>query len=181
VRQRARSRQDSWMRAIRHPSSLSPRTGYSPHPGSARDNVRCERTRSPDTSCYKVKNVVSGQSSLSRLETWGGQDPSHAKTRGEMPNYRFIFSNGDNRFHGLVSCPTNDDALALAAGMISERYGVEVWHSELVGKLKPSEGQTRTAPGVADVLQNHRVMSRWAAECRQSLHGSKPPRPADRY
>lgn len=76
-----------------------------------------------------------------------------------MPNYRFIFCNGDNRFAGSVSCPTDHDALALAAGMISERYGVEVWHSELVVKLKPSEGQTRTAPGAADVLQNRRVMS----------------------
>jgi hypothetical protein len=57
-----------------------------------------------------------------------------------MAHYRIYLVNGDNHFidADVVACPTDDDALARAAELVSNECGTEVWNlARLVGRLEP--------------------------------------------
>jgi hypothetical protein len=61
-----------------------------------------------------------------------------------MPNYRiFLFDRDESRFVSaeVVSCRTDDCALAKASKLVTSQYGAEVWaHGRIVGTLPPEEG-----------------------------------------
>ena len=59
-----------------------------------------------------------------------------------MPDYHFYILDRENHLirAELVSCPSDDDALAAAAELVNDQHGVEVWERvRLVGKLAPKE------------------------------------------
>jgi hypothetical protein len=60
-----------------------------------------------------------------------------------VPDYHFYILDRENhliRAAELVSCLSDDDALAAAAELVNDQHSVEVWERvRLVGKLAPKE------------------------------------------
>ena len=57
-----------------------------------------------------------------------------------MPDYRIFIFNRENHFAGieLATYPTDDDALARAAELVTDQRGAEVWErGRIVGTLAP--------------------------------------------